>query len=194
MRKAFTILILMCCCSLMLNAQRVSIPKGEYKKTITEKYPNIPTQELYAQAIVVMSDWTGVEGKSRSVLSGKNSKTHTATYTGKFYLGRRKVMPGKGQDIWLEFMLKLQCMEGKVLFSIVIPAIISKVVNTNNAAQQSFNTDNQSGDVFKSIIENDKRIDEVATTILKYAKEKMKDIFETEKQLEKKTHIDFNPS
>ncbi len=103
-------------------------------------------------------------------------------------------MPGKGQDIWLEFMLKLQCMEGKVLFSIVIPAIISKVVNTNNAAQQSFNTDNQSGDVFKSIIENDKRIDEVATTILKYAKEKMKDIFETEKQLEKKTHIDFNPS
>lgn len=128
--------------------------KGVYEQKRVVTVDEVSAAKLYSRALEALSDWTGVEGRSRAGLDYCDKEEGIVTYKGEFYNGYMQAGRKIQVPYFTDFIMKIRCKDGRAQVTVTIPTMhadlpngqtkiwtMKEVIEQNiNAAQKEDNT------------------------------------------------------
>ena len=136
MKKMF-LAIAMVATSLTTFAQATLSADGSYESKIVENYESMSAQDIYVNALEVLSDWTGSQKNSSIDIDIQDKETGLIVFKGQYFLGFHKTNGMCGYNVFADFTVKIRCKDGRAQFSCNVPTITFKWSATNNPATET---------------------------------------------------------
>lgn len=120
MKKAFLFFALLLS-GMTAGAQDIQLtPEGAYERKEVVTVDSASAAVLYDRAMIVLTDWTGPDGKAKAGIDYQNQETHTVVYKGTFSLGFKNTFLGDGWHRYANFTLKVRCKDGRAQVTVTV--------------------------------------------------------------------------